>query len=76
MELTNIYLIPAVAGVVELYKRLVNKDYKTAGLIAVAAASGAILAPLVPDANLGWYVGMLYGFSASGVITTVSYFRS
>lgn len=67
----NLYLIAALAGVTELYKRLVDSDYKAAGLIAVAAVAGGALAPYAGD--LTWFVGMLYGFSAAGVITTASY---
>lgn len=71
MDFSNLFLVAALAGVVELYKRIVDGDYKTAGLVAVAALAGALLAPQA--GNITWFVGMLYGFSASGVITTLSY---
>lgn len=61
----------AIVGFVELYKRLVGKDFKTAGVIAVAGLSGAILAPFAGD--ISWFIGMLIGFAGSGVITTASY---
>lgn len=76
MDFTNLYLVAALAGIVELYSRLVEKDWKTAGVIAVAGLAGALLAPHAPGTDFGWFVGMLYGFSASGVITTVSHLRS
>lgn len=61
----------AIAGIVELYSRLVDKDFKTAGVIAVAGLAGAVLAPQVGD--ITWFIGMLVGFSASGLISTVSH---
>jgi hypothetical protein len=61
----------AVISFVELYKRLIDKDWKVAGIIAVSGLSGAVFASQVGD--LTWFTGMLIGFSGSGVITTASY---
>jgi len=69
----NALLVAALAGVTELYKRLVAKDFATAGLIAVASLAGAILAPAAGE--MDWFAGMLAGFAASGVVTVVSYVR-
>ena len=72
---TSIALLTfAVIGIVRIYTAIVEKDYHTAGKIAVAGAAGALFAPFVVDIN--WFTGMLIGFSASGVVTTASYFGS
>lgn len=63
----------AVAGVVELVKRVFEADYKTAGVIAVAGLAGALLAPYAGDVT--WFNGLLIGFSASGLIATVSHLK-
>lgn len=64
----------AVAGVVELLKRLFDKDWRTAAVIAVSAVAGAVLAPQAGDITM--FTGALVGLSASGLITTVSHFGS
>ncbi len=65
----------AIAGVVELYNRLVAKDWKTAGTIAVAGIAGAVLSHFV-GGSVSWFTGLLIGFSASGLISTVQHFGS
>ena len=62
-----------IAGIVELYRRLFTGDWKTAGTIAVSGLAGMLLSYAV---GLTWFEGLLIGFSTSGVITTVSHFRS
>ncbi len=59
---------------VRIYTAIINQDYETAGTIVVAGAAGALFAPFVTEVT--WFMGMLIGFSASGVITTASYFGS
>jgi uncharacterized membrane protein YoaK (UPF0700 family) len=63
----------AVAGFTELYRRLVAKDWQTAGVIAVAALAGAVAGHFgvyeVPNVA----TGIIWGFAASGVITTLSH---
>jgi hypothetical protein len=72
---TSIALLTfAVIGVVKIYTALTEADYSTAGKIAVAGITGALFAPFVADVT--WFIGMLIGFSASGVVTTASYFGS
>lgn len=70
MEFTNLVLIATIVGVVELVKRAYDKDYKSALLIAVAGVAGALFAPFAGESS--WFIGMLYGFSASGVVTAVT----
>lgn len=64
----------AIIGIVRIYTALIEQDFKTAGKIAVAGAAGAFFSPAVTDVSL--FMGMLIGFSASGVVTTASYFGS
>jgi hypothetical protein len=72
---TSIALLTfAVIGMVRIYTAIINQDYETAGTIVVAGAAGALFAPFVTEVT--WFMGMLIGFSASGVITTASYFGS
>ncbi len=61
----------AIAGVIELIKRLFDKDYRAATIIVGSAIVGALLAPFAGDVN--WFQGLLIGLQASGLITTVSY---
>jgi FtsH-binding integral membrane protein len=62
----------AVIGVVRIYSALIERDFTTAGKVIVAGFAGALFASYVADVT--WFIGMLIGFSASGVITTASYF--
>lgn len=72
---TSIALLSfAIIGVVRIYTALAEQDYNTAGKVAIAGLAGALFAPFVADVT--WFIGMLIGFSASGVVTTASYFGS
>lgn len=64
-------LIFAVVGVVELVKRLFDRDFRAAVIIAVAGAAGAILAPYA-GGDISWFNGLLIGLSASGLVTAAS----
>ena len=75
IDATSIALLTfAVIGIVRIYTAIVEQDYSTAGKIAVAGVAGALFAPFVTEVT--WFMGMLIGFSASGVVTTASYFGS
>ena len=72
---TSIALLTfAVIGIVRIYTALTEADYPTAGKVAIAGIAGALFAPFVTEVT--WFIGMLIGFSASGVVTTASYFGS
>ncbi len=72
---TSIALLTfAVIGIVRIYTAIIEEDYHTAGKVVVAGLAGALFAPFVTE--ITWFMGMLIGFSASGVITTASYFGS
>ncbi len=72
---TSIALLSfAIIGVVRIYTALTELDYETAGKVAIAGLAGALFAPFVTEVT--WFMGMLIGFSASGVVTTASYFSS
>ena len=58
-----------IIGVVEFVRRLYAKDWMAATTIAVAGIVGALFATQV---DITWFQGLLVGFSASGLITTVS----
>lgn len=60
----------AVVGVVQLVKSVMEKDYDTAVIVAVAGLAGAVLAPFA--GNISWFVGLLIGLNASGLVTTVT----
>ena len=64
----------AVIGIVKIYTSLIRADFETAGTVAIAGLAGALFAPFVSEVT--WFMGMLIGFSASGVVTTASYFGS
>lgn len=61
----------AVVGFVQFVRSLFEKDWKAALIILTSGVAGAIFAPYA-GAGISWFVGMLIGFNASGVITTVS----
>ena len=72
---TSIALLSfAIIGIVRIYTALIEQDYETAGKVAIAGLTGALFAPFVTEVT--WFIGMLIGFSASGVVTTASYFGS
>ena len=60
----------AIVGAVELVKRLFDRDFRAAAIVAVSAVVGALLAPQL---DILWFQGMLIGLSASGLVTTASY---
>jgi len=62
----------AIVGIVELAKRLYDRDFRAALIIAVAGIAGALLAPQAGDFT--WFQGLLVGFQASGFVTAISYF--
>ena len=75
IDATSLALLTfAVIGVVRIYTAATEKDFVTAGKVIVAGLAGALFAPFVTEVT--WFIGMLIGFSASGVITTASYFCS
>ena len=62
----------AVIGIVELIKRLFDRDFRAAVIIGGSAVVGAVFAPYAGD--ISWFSGMLVGLQASGLVTTISYF--
>lgn len=61
-----VLLLGAVAGVVELVKRVFSKDIKAVATIAGAGVTGVVAALLLAINPL---IGLVVGFSASGYIT-------
>lgn len=61
-----VLLLGAVAGVVELVKRIFAKDIKAVATIAGAGVTGVVAALLLAINPL---IGLVVGFSASGYIT-------
>lgn len=61
----------AVIGAVEFIKRLFDRDYRGAAIIAVSAVVGALAAPYAGDVS--HFQGFLIGLQASGLVTTASY---
>lgn len=59
-------LLGMVAGVVELIKRLFEKDWKAVSIILGAGVTGALVALLIAINPL---IGAVIGFAASGYIT-------
>lgn len=59
----------AVIGFVQLYAKLVEKNWKDAGKIAVAAGIGALVSSQV---HVTWFIGLLIGLNASGLVTAVT----
>jgi len=58
----------AVIGAVEFIKRLFDRDYRTAAIIAVAVFVGALLAPQAGH-GITWLMGALIGLNATGLVT-------
>lgn len=77
MELLNIgateaiLLMGLVSGVVELIKRVFDKDWRAAAIILGAGVAG-VLAGFILD--LGILVGAVAGFAVSGYITLAQNF--
>ncbi len=63
----------AITGFVKLVDSLFDGDYRAASKIAVSAVAGSFLSQFI---GLDWFTGLVIGFSASGVITTLSYLGS
>lgn len=61
----------AVVGAVEFVKRLFDRDYRGAAIIAVSVLIGAVCAPYA--GSVTHFQGALIGLQASGLITTASY---
>lgn len=61
-------LLGMVAGVVELIKRLFEKDWKAVAIILGAGVTGALTALLIAINPL---IGAVIGLAASGYITIV-----
>jgi len=60
----------AVVGVVELIKRLFDKDFRSAAIIAGAGVIGAVVGPQI---GIPWIAGLIIGLQGSGLITAASY---
>lgn len=63
---TTAILLGMVAGVVELIKRLFEKDWKAVAIIAGAGATGALVGWAIAINPL---IGAVVGLAASGFIT-------
>lgn len=63
-----ILLVGAVAGFVELVKRIFDKDWKTVITIIGSALVGGLLS-LFPEISFSFLTGIVGGLAASGVIT-------
>jgi uncharacterized membrane protein YoaK (UPF0700 family) len=74
MDINPLFVF-ALAGIAELYRRLVHRDFEAAGLITVCAIAGAILGHFVTTLGMDWFTGLLGGFTASGLITVVGAVR-
>lgn len=61
-----VIMLGMVAGVVELVKRLFDKDWRVAAVIVGAAVAGALTALLLAVNPL---IGAVVGFAASGYVT-------
>lgn len=60
----------AVIASVEFIKRLFDRDWRGAAIIAVAAVVGAFGAPYAGDVS--HFQGVLIGLQAAGIITTAT----
>ena len=63
-----ILIVGAVAGAVELIKRIFAKDWKAAVTIVAAGLIGGLLS-LFPEISFTFLTGVIGGLSASGFIT-------
>lgn len=68
LTITSIFVIAAVAGFVELVKRLFAQDWRAAVIIAGSALIG-VGAGFVGIDGLTWSTGLITGLAASGLIT-------
>lgn len=62
-------LVAMVTGAVELVKRLFDRDYRAAVIIAVSALIGGLAGELFFTEQIGFALGIVVGLGASGVIT-------
>lgn len=65
---TAILLVGAVAGAVELIKRVFDKDWRAVVTIIGAGLVGGLVS-LFPEMNFSFLVGIVGGLAASGFIT-------
>lgn len=72
MDAGNLFIAAAVAGAVELLKRLHAKDYYAAAVIVVAAIIGGLSGAFHVQGLADAWTGVILGLSASGIITTAS----
>lgn len=61
-----VIMLGMVAGVVELVKRLFDKDWRATAIIVGAAVAGALTALLL---SVNPLIGAVVGFAASGYVT-------
>lgn len=66
-------LTTMVIGATEFVKRLFDRDFRTAMIIAVAALVGGIAGVSLFD-GVGFALGVVTGLSASGIITGLQKF--
>ncbi|WP_407107229.1 hypothetical protein [Rhodococcus aetherivorans] len=67
----SLFLIVAVAGATEFVKRLFDRDYRAAVIIAVSATIGGV-AGLFGIDGLTIANGIMLGVAASGVVTVAA----
>lgn len=63
---TAAILLGMVAGVIELIKRLFDKDWRAAAIIAGAGVTGALVGLLI---SVNPLIGTVVGLAASGYVT-------
>lgn len=68
MEQLGIIGVGAVAGAVELVKRVFERDWKAVVTIIVAGLVGGLIS-LFPEMNFDFLTGVVGGLAASGFIT-------
>ena len=69
--MTAIIMLGMIAGIVELIKRIFDKDWRAVAIIAGAGVTGALVALVMGASAL---FGAVIGFSASGYITIAQNF--
>lgn len=65
---TAILLVGAVTGVVELIKRIFDRDWRAVATIIGAGLVGGLVS-LFPEMSFGFLTGIVGGLAASGFIT-------
>jgi len=68
MEQLGIIGVGAVAGAVELVKRVFDRDWKAVVTIIVAGLVGGLIS-LFPEMSFDFLTGVVGGLAASGFIT-------